>query len=81
MIQVVPRSVPAHAGLAGPFTALGFNEGPDVLYVDGFGQGQIALDAAEVVEAGRSYDLLMAAALSHEATADLIGSHLEGLTR
>ncbi|MFJ7590830.1 Scr1 family TA system antitoxin-like transcriptional regulator [Streptomyces sp. NPDC097617] len=81
VIQVIPTNVPAHAGLAGPFTILGFNEGPDVLYVDGFGQGRIALDMTEVAEAARSYDLLRAVALSPDATADLIGAHLEGLNR
>lgn len=81
VIQVIPKRVPAHAGLAGPFTVLGFDEGPDVLYVDGFSQGRIALDAGEVAEAARSYDLLRAVALSPDATADLIGAHLEGLSQ
>lgn len=79
VIQVVPRTVPAHAGLAGPFTLLGFEEGPDVLYVDGFGQGRLGLDTSEVADASRSYDLLRAVALSPEASADLIGAHMEEL--
>lgn len=78
VIQVVPRKVLAHAGLAGPFTVLGFEEGPDVLYVDGFSQGRTALDAAEVAAGAHAYDLLRAAALSHEESADLIGDYMEG---
>ncbi|MFJ1746357.1 Scr1 family TA system antitoxin-like transcriptional regulator [Streptomyces sp. NPDC088116] len=81
VIQVVPCTVPAHAGLAGPFTVLGFDEGADVLYVDGFSQGRTALDANEVAAASHAYDLLRAVALSPEESADLIGAHLGGLER
>ncbi|MFJ2739539.1 Scr1 family TA system antitoxin-like transcriptional regulator [Streptomyces sp. NPDC087440] len=80
VIQVVPQRVAVHAGLAGPFTVLGFDEGPDVLYVEGFSQGRIALDGAELVDAARAYDLLRADALSHAESARLIGAHLEGLS-
>ncbi|MFE2638972.1 helix-turn-helix domain-containing protein [Streptomyces scopuliridis] len=79
VIQVVPSTVAAHAGLAGPFTVLSFTEGPDVLYVDGFSQGRIALDSNEVAAASHAYDLLRADALSPEKSADLIGTHLKGL--
>ncbi|MFR9727440.1 helix-turn-helix domain-containing protein [Streptomyces sp. MS19] len=79
VIQVVPRTVVAHAGLAGPLTVLSFDEGPDVLYVDGFSQGRTALDAAEVSAAAHTYDLLRAVALSPEASAELIGKHLKEL--
>lgn len=81
VIQVIPRAVAAHPGVAGPFRLLGFDEGADVLYVDGFSQGRIALDAAEVADAARAYDLLRAAALSPEASAELIGAHVKELTR
>ncbi|MGW6455944.1 helix-turn-helix domain-containing protein [Streptomyces sp. NPDC055078] len=79
VIQVIPRSVPAHAGLAGPFTVMSFDEGPDVLYADNFSQGSIVLDTAEVRAACHAYDLLRAVALSPEESAELIGVHLEGL--
>ncbi|WP_461297545.1 helix-turn-helix domain-containing protein [Streptomyces harbinensis] len=81
VIQVIPRAVVAHAGLAGPFTLLGFDEGPDVLYIDGFSQGRTALDTSEVVSAAHAYDLLRASALSPDASADLIGTHLKELDR
>ncbi|MEU7200238.1 helix-turn-helix transcriptional regulator [Streptomyces sp. NPDC045470] len=80
VIQVVPSRVVSHPGLAGPFTVLSFAEGPDVLYVDGFSQGRMALDASEVADGCHAYDLLRASALSHEESADLIGSYLEGRT-
>ncbi|WP_103502011.1 MULTISPECIES: helix-turn-helix transcriptional regulator [unclassified Streptomyces] len=79
VIQVIPQNVPAHAGLSGPFAVLGFEENPDVLFVDGFSQGRLALETAEVEAGARAYDLLRAVALSPEASAELIGAHLEGL--
>ncbi|MEU1442388.1 helix-turn-helix transcriptional regulator [Streptomyces sp. NPDC059340] len=79
VIQVIPREVAAHPGLSGPFTVLGFDDGPDVLFVDGFSQGRMALDGSEVSEGARAYDLLRAVALSPDESADLIGRHLEEL--
>lgn len=77
VIQVVPRSVVAHPGLAGPFTLLEFNEGADVLYVDGFSQGRTALDPREVTEAIHAYDLLRGYALSPQESTGLIRRHME----
>ncbi len=77
VIQVVPKHVAAHPGLAGPFTVLSFSENPDVLYVDGFSQGRMGLDVTEVAGAIRAYDLLRAVALSHEDSADRIGVYLK----
>ncbi|MFF2850144.1 Scr1 family TA system antitoxin-like transcriptional regulator [Streptomyces sp. NPDC058001] len=81
VIQVVPRTAPAHPGLAGPFMVLGFDEGPDVLHVDGFSQGRTALDHSEVAEGERVYDLLRAVALSPGASAELIGRYLRELDK
>ncbi|GAA2663559.1 helix-turn-helix transcriptional regulator [Streptomyces aculeolatus] len=92
VIQVVPDEVAAHPGLAGPFTLLNFGQGRDpktgdrkpphdVLFVDGFSKGRTALDTAEVAEGVRSYDLLRGYALSPEASAERIGTHLEGLEK
>lgn len=81
VIQVVDRNAPAHPGLAGPFALMGFDEGPDVLHVDGYSQGRLALDAAEVAAACRAYDLLRAAALSPKGSADLILMHLKELAQ
>ncbi|MDH6137367.1 transcriptional regulator with XRE-family HTH domain [Kitasatospora sp. MAA4] len=81
VIQVIPERVTAHAGLAGPFTIMGFTEGVDVLYVDGYSQGRLGTDASEVAGATHAYDLLRAVALSPEESAELIGARLEDLSR
>lgn len=92
VIQVVPRAVVAHPGLAGPFTLLSFDQGEDpksgnrrpphdVLHVDGFSQGRTALDMAEVAEAGHAYDLLRGYALSPQESAGLIRRHMEELAK
>ncbi len=79
VLQVVPSKVSAHPGLAGPFTVLSHNEGPDVLYVDAFGQGRMALESHEVAEASHAYDLLMGVALSPHDSADMIRTLMEAL--
>ncbi|MGW0312348.1 helix-turn-helix domain-containing protein [Streptomyces flavidovirens] len=80
VIQVIPVDRPEHPGLAGPFTIMSFDEGPDVLYVDGFSQGRTATEPSEVRDATHAYDLLRATALPPEASAELIGRHLKGLS-
>ncbi|MBW1596487.1 helix-turn-helix transcriptional regulator [Streptomyces sp. JJ38] len=77
VIQVVPERVTAHPGVEGAFTMLTLDDGPKVLYVDGFRKGRIELDASEVTEAAHAYDLLRAVALSHEDSAELIGTYLK----
>lgn len=79
VVQVMPESVPAHAGLAGPFTLLSFVRGPDALYVDAHSQGRLSHDRTEIAGAVRSYDLLRAGALSPEDSAELIGRYVKGL--
>ncbi|MDT0305462.1 helix-turn-helix transcriptional regulator [Streptomyces sp. DSM 44917] len=81
VIQVVPRTVTTHPGLDGSFSLLSFEEGPDVLHVDGFSQGRFALESREVAAAEHAYDLLKAVALSPEGSADLIRSLLKEFDR
>jgi hypothetical protein len=80
VIQILPRTVVTHPGLEGPFTVLGFDEGEDVLHVDGFFQGRTTADRGEVAVAAHTYDLLRAMALSPDASAELIGRHLKELS-
>ncbi|WP_249416215.1 helix-turn-helix transcriptional regulator [Streptomyces sp. TS71-3] len=80
VIQVVPYEAGAHAGVGGPFSALTLDEGPDVVYVDGFLQGQILADPEDVKAAGRAYDLLRAVALSPDRSIDLITDVMKELT-
>ncbi|MGW1717232.1 helix-turn-helix domain-containing protein [Streptomyces sp. NPDC002156] len=79
VIQIIPRTVVTHPGLEGAFMLLGFDEGEDVLHVDGFFQGRTTADRGEVAVAAHTYDLLRAMALSPDASAELIGRHLKEL--
>ncbi|MET7298699.1 Scr1 family TA system antitoxin-like transcriptional regulator [Embleya sp. NPDC005575] len=79
VIQVIPYESGSHAGVGGPFAALTLDEGPDVVYVDGFLQGQIMAEPADVKAAHRTYDLLTAEALSTTRSIDLIASALKEL--
>ncbi|MGC5342570.1 helix-turn-helix transcriptional regulator [Streptomyces sp. AM 4-1-1] len=72
VIQVIPYDSGVHAGVDGSFSTLRLDEGPDVVYVDGFLQGQILAEPAHVKEAERAYDLLTADALSTSRSIDLI---------
>lgn len=81
VIQVIPDRVAAHPGLAGPFAIFTVPDAPDMLYVDGFSQGRMGLDTAEVADAAHAYDLLRAVSLSPEESAEVIGGYLEGLKR
>ncbi|MBH1935194.1 helix-turn-helix transcriptional regulator [Streptomyces sp. AV19] len=81
VIQVIPASIAAHPGLEGPFMILGFDEGEDVLYIDGFARGYMTADATDVGPAARTYDLLRATALSPVASAELIEARLKELRR
>lgn len=80
VIQVVPLTAGAHAGIGGPFASLTFAEGNPVVYVDGFLKGQLLADPAEVRAADRAYDLLMGAALSVPQTVDLIAKVMKEAT-
>ncbi|WP_035798722.1 helix-turn-helix domain-containing protein [Kitasatospora mediocidica] len=79
VIQLLPFASGVHAGLAGSFSALTLDEGPGVVYVDGFLQGQILADPADVKAAERTYDLLTAVALSPDASIDLIAAAAKDL--
>ncbi|MCX5212889.1 helix-turn-helix transcriptional regulator [Kitasatospora sp. NBC_00240] len=74
VIQVIPLSAGIHAGVGGPFATLTLDEGPSVVYVDGFLQGQILADPTQVKAAARAYDLLTAVALPPDASIELIAA-------
>lgn len=77
VIQVLPYSAGAHALLNGSLTLLAFDDGPDVGYSEGYGGGQIVSDPGEVQVCSVKYDLLRAAALSPDASADVIAQVME----
>jgi transcriptional regulator with XRE-family HTH domain len=79
LVQVVPAAVRSHPALAGAFATLSFTEGPDVIYVEGYYEGQLRAEPEVVSSAHRAYDLLRAIALPPEASADLIASVMKDL--
>ncbi|WP_369364724.1 Scr1 family TA system antitoxin-like transcriptional regulator [Streptomyces sp. CG4] len=86
VIQVVPCSIGAHAGIAGAFHTLTFKEGIKdapalpIVHVDGFLRGQLLADPADFKAAQRAYDLLMGDALSVQASIDLIADVMKETT-
>jgi transcriptional regulator with XRE-family HTH domain len=72
VLQVVPSSAGAHAGLLGPFVIVSLNATPDVVYLDTALTGQIVERQAEVTALTMLYDTLRAEALSPKASADFV---------
>jgi transcriptional regulator with XRE-family HTH domain len=79
MIEVVPESAGAYAGLGGDLTLLSFDEGPDVGYTETAGHGQVIQDPAGVADLHVRYDLIRGHALPVAESRRLIESILEGL--
>lgn len=78
VVQVVPGDVRAHPAHH-PFWTFSFDEGPDVLYVDGFYQGELRGEPEALKEAHRTYDLLRAVALPTDASVNLIAAIMKDL--
>jgi transcriptional regulator with XRE-family HTH domain len=79
VLQVLPFDVGAHAGTDGSLTILSFDEGSDAGYVEGIGSGQLMTGPEEVDRCRLVYDLVRAAALSPEASAEMISATMEEL--
>jgi transcriptional regulator with XRE-family HTH domain len=79
-ILVVPLSVGAHAGLAGHFVIAGFDDAPDIVYLETAARGQIS-DRPEIVKACTlAFDTLRAEALPPKASLELISKVMETWT-
>ncbi|MBS2966571.1 helix-turn-helix domain-containing protein [Actinocrinis puniceicyclus] len=78
VLQVLPFEAGAHACSDGAMIMLGFSEGPDVVYIEGYGSGQLVNLPEEVKRCRLRYDLARAAALSPEASAAKIEALMEG---
>jgi transcriptional regulator with XRE-family HTH domain len=76
-LQIVPISRGSYAGLPGAFDILGFNDSPDVVYIEGHVGGQLITDAATVREYTRRFDLIRGAAMSDDESLKLLQSILE----
>ncbi|NED36784.1 helix-turn-helix transcriptional regulator [Streptomyces sp. SID8499] len=76
-IQILPNSAGAHASLAGSFTALRFDNDPDLVYTEDLISGHMTANPETVREGARRYASLQAAALSQEDSAKLIKRVME----
>lgn len=79
VVQVMPYSEGAHAGLNGSVTLMSFEELPDASYSEGYAGAQIVTSPNDVKVCEVQYDLVRAAALSPDASAALIAEILEEL--
>ncbi|MGW6457541.1 helix-turn-helix domain-containing protein [Streptomyces sp. NPDC055078] len=77
LLQVIPHSGGAHTLMGKTFTLMEFEDTPPTVYTEAVYSGNLLDDPAVVKRAQRAYDLLRAAALSPEASLDLIESAAE----
>ncbi|MEU5654301.1 helix-turn-helix transcriptional regulator [Streptomyces sp. NPDC047737] len=76
-IQVLPFAAGEHSSLAGSFTAMRFDDDPDIIYTEDLISGHMTASPEAVREAARRYAHLQAAALSIEDSAALIKRVME----
>ncbi|MGW9115335.1 helix-turn-helix domain-containing protein [Streptomyces sp. NPDC055663] len=76
-IQVLPFAAGEHASLAGSFTAMRFENDPDIVYTEDVISGHMTANPDTVREAALRYAHLQAAALSVEDSAALITRVME----
>ncbi|WP_165966955.1 helix-turn-helix transcriptional regulator [Actinomadura sp. 7K507] len=79
MLNVVPWSAGYHAGLAGSFTILGFNDGTNIAYTESAGEGMLFEKPTRVTSYVVRYELLKAYALPVEESRALISTVMESL--
>lgn len=72
IVQVVPLSVGAHPGLAGPLELVTRHGEPDIAYFEVQGRSQLIEQPDDVDRYALLYDMLRAVALSPEKSHDLI---------
>ncbi|MFB6778976.1 helix-turn-helix domain-containing protein [Streptomyces sp. NPDC056352] len=77
IVQVLPFSAGGHAAMDGGLKLMAFSAAPPLAYLDGLGSGQLLDDPASVAGYELTYDLLVASALSPEASLALIESVAE----
>lgn len=77
IVQILPFSAGGHAAMGGPLKLMAFSDAPPLAYLDGLGSGQLLDDPATVKAYGLTYDLLVASAVSPDASQALIESAAE----
>ncbi|MFI6062019.1 Scr1 family TA system antitoxin-like transcriptional regulator [Streptomyces sp. NPDC051286] len=77
IVQVLPYSAGGHAAMAGSLKLMAFSDAPPLAYLESLSSGQLLDDPATVTEYELPYDLLVASALSPEASLALIESVAE----
>ncbi|MEV7788833.1 helix-turn-helix transcriptional regulator [Streptomyces sp. NPDC088106] len=76
-VQVLPNKAGAHSSLAGSFTAMRFENDPDIVYTEDVISGHMTANPETVKEAALRYARVQAAALSTEESAELIARLME----
>ncbi|MEE1753329.1 helix-turn-helix domain-containing protein [Streptomyces sp. SP18CS02] len=76
-VQVLPFNAGEHASLDGSFTAMRFDDHPDIFYTEDLISGHMTANPETLREAARRYAHLQAAALSVEDSAALIARVME----
>lgn len=79
VVQVLPYAVGAHSCMDGPMTILSHDEGPQLVYFEGSGIGQVLSQPSEVARSQHRYDLARAVALAPAASVELIRTVAEEL--
>jgi transcriptional regulator with XRE-family HTH domain len=77
MLQVMPFSSGAHAGLLGEFTLLGMADGRDIGYTESVESARLIEQVDEVAAFNLAFDMIRAVALSPDASLDFV-ARLEG---
>lgn len=81
LVQVLTCAQGAHTSMSGMLQLMEFEDAPPTAYTESSFSGTLVDDPAVVKRARRAYDLLRAAALSPEASLDLIQSAAEDFKR
>jgi transcriptional regulator with XRE-family HTH domain len=78
-VQIVPSRTGAYAGFMGAFTLLSFDDGPDLVYVEGHAEGQV-IDQPDKVRAHvLGFNLIRSAAMSADDSLMLLRTVRENL--
>ncbi|MEU6034705.1 helix-turn-helix transcriptional regulator [Actinomadura sp. NPDC047616] len=78
-MHVVPFSKGAYAGVMGSMTLLGFDDGSDLVYIDGHVGGQLITQPSVVRQYARRFDLIRGVAEPADASLRLVQAALECL--